>query len=67
MNRKLILTFVAVLTMTACSNQESIETAPVVPTVLKSKVGTRSYEDAVKIAENAISMLENSNTSTRSA
>jgi len=65
--RKIILClFVAVFMMTACSNQETTESAQLIPTGVNTQSNTRSYEEALKIAENAIDMLESSKSSTRS-
>ena len=57
--RKIILClFVAVFMMTACSNQETTESAQLIPTGVNTQSNTRSCEEALKIAENAIDMLE---------
>lgn len=65
MKKNIVFTFVAALVMAACTNQETIETAPAVPTAKTAHSNTRSYDEALKIAENAIGMLEDSNSTTR--
>lgn len=65
MKKNIVFAFVAALVMAACSNQETIETAPAVPTAKTAQSNTRSYDEALKIAENAIGMLEDSNSTTR--
>lgn len=66
MKKNIVFAFVAALVMAACTNQETIETAPAVPTAKTAQSNTRSYDEALKIAENAIGMLEDSKSTTRS-
>lgn len=53
--------------MMSCSQQEMTESVPSETANLKTKSGIRSYGEALKIAENAIGMLENPKASTRDA
>lgn len=66
MKKNFLFVLAAVLMMAACSKQESIESTPAIPTAKTSMSNMRSYEEALRIAENAIGMLEDSKSSTRS-
>lgn len=66
MKKNLLFVLAAALMMAACSKQEAIESAPAIPTVKTYMSNMRSYEEALRIAENAIGMLEDSKSSTRS-
>lgn len=67
---KKLFILIATALFVACSNQEYIESNPSLPTndilaksVTKSNI--RSYDDALKIAQSSISMLDGSQASTR--
>jgi hypothetical protein len=62
---KKIILFVATIIMIACSKQDSLEYVTTSPIKQDTKFGIRSYEEALKIAQSAIPMLENSNKNTR--
>lgn len=66
MKKNFLFVLAAALMMAACSKQESIESTPAIPTAKTSMSNMRSYEEALRIAENAIGMLEDSKSSTRS-
>ena len=57
---------IAAITMMSCSQQEMKESVPSATADLKTKPSTRSYDDALRIAKDAIGMLENSKSTTRS-
>ncbi len=63
MNRIIIL--IVAITLVACSKQELTEKVPSKPSKQVIKLGTRSYDEALKIAENAIGILENTKSTTR--
>lgn len=66
--KKFFILFAATL-LVACSNQDSIESNPTLSSNVEAKSATksniRSYEDALKIAQYSISMIEGSKASTR--
>lgn len=64
MKPKVILFFAVAIIIAACSNHEAIDSTPMIP--IKSTTNNiRSYEDALKIAQASISMLNDSKSSTR--
>lgn len=50
---------IAAITMMSCSQQEMKKSVPPTTADLKTKLGIRSYDDALAIARNAIGRLEN--------
>ena len=66
MKKYFVFSFVVAFVMAACTNQETIETAPAVPTAKIAQNNIRSYDEALKIAQNAIGMLEDPKSTTRS-
>lgn len=60
--KKLLFLCVITMTMTACSNQSSIDSALERPVESTSVCNIRSYEDALKIAQTSITLLENPST-----
>lgn len=64
MKPKILILFAVIIQMAACSNQESVEPESIMPTEMT--VGNiRSYEEALKIAQASISILDGSKSSTR--
>ena len=63
--KKAFYLIVAII-MVACSKQKLSEQVPSKPSKQNIKLGIRSYDEALRIAENAIGMLEDSKSATRS-
>lgn len=56
--KKVLFLLSATIMMAACSKQESIENDSASPVKQESKLGIRSYEEALKIAESSIPMID---------
>lgn len=63
--KKSIISMMVIALMTACTNQETIESVPVLTEQSTVNNNIRSYEDALKIAQSSIAMLESSKASSR--
>ena len=63
---KRIIILIVAITLVACSKQKLSEQAPSKLNKQEIRHTVRSYDEALKIAENAIDMLESSKSSTRS-
>lgn len=63
--KKGIISMMVIALMTACTNQETIESVPVLTEQSTVNNNIRSYEDALKIAQSSIAMLESSKASSR--
>lgn len=64
MKTKVFIYLVMAIIIAACSNHEAIDSAPMTP-IKSSFNNIRSYEDAMKIAQASISMLNDPKSSTR--
>ena len=63
--KKGIISMMVIALMTACTNQETIESVPVLTEQSTVNNNIRSYEDALKIAQASITMLDGYKSSTR--